>query len=205
MSSLRSWAPHRTRLQIGLWRHGWIGLVAVGLLCTVLGMQWLFVRPLERQQAEVELQLGRERAATVQRFEVDSATEAKVDQHAWQALQAVLVDEARVPTVLNEVLGLAKASALKIQQSEFQTSRQGYAGLHRVQVTWPVRGRYSALREFVERVLRQQPGVSLDEWSLARAAVEQGEVETRMRFSIWVRPAAALGSAPAAPVKDATP
>jgi Type II secretion system (T2SS), protein M subtype b len=179
----------RTRVDIAVWRYGWLWLViiALGLILIALELIW---QP--RQQASLETQRialaqQQQQYLSADKTQRTSARSSDVPNDL-ESLDRYTVSQQEVGTVLRQVLALGGTHGVALTQSEFQTSNEGHGGLQQVQITLPVRASYTALRAFTEASLRQHPMVSMDQINMKREAITQGTVEVRLKLSIWVDP-----------------
>lgn len=179
----------RLWLEILLWRHGlvWPGVLA--LLVAVLAL-WLVLLPsgahqLAQAQAEVQrLQSGQAVLA------LSPAERAGQEDAALVAeLDRVALSEQEVSEVLRRLGRIAQSKGLTLTETDFQATGEGLGGLRRLQLTLPLRAAYPQVRQFVEAVLLEFPGVSVDQMLLKRESVGQRQGEIRLRLSIWTNPA----------------
>jgi Type II secretion system (T2SS), protein M subtype b len=179
----------RTRLDIAVWRYGWLWLLVLALTLILMALE-LGWHP--RQQASLEAQRTalaqqQQQYLSAEKTQRTSARSSDVP-HDLESLDRYTVSQQDVGTVLREVLALGGTHGVALTQSEFQTSNEGHGGLQQVQITLPVRASYTALRAFTEATLRQHPMVSMDQINMKREAITQGIVEVRLKLSIWVDP-----------------
>lgn len=190
MSGVRwRWHTLRTGLEIGAWRYGWLWGVNL-----VLGLAVLLSHFVGLPQQHRAIDLARQILLGVQAEQArNSQSPVPVlptdnDPHQLAALTRIRVAEADVGEVVQRISRIASTQGLRLAQSEFQTSSEGHDGLRQVQVTLPLRATYPQLRGWIEAVLRQIPGVSIDQITLKRETVAQGQAEIRIKLSIWVAP-----------------
>lgn len=192
-----STAALRTRVDIAVWRYGWLWLLVVvlGLLLMALELGWQ-----ARQQASLQVQ-RQELAQRQQQYllaEKTPRTSARsVDvPNDLEALDRYTVSQQEVGAVLRQIVALGTAHGVALTQSEFQTGKEGHGGLQQVQITLPVRATYAALRAFTEASLRQLPMLSMDQINMKREVIAQGSVDVRLKLSIWVDPQKTRPSSP---------
>lgn len=190
MSAIAIWGARlRTHAEIALWRYGWVWLlVFVTALITVAAQAWWW--PQQRrelaaarfalEQARTEQERQRTIAPSALQFTGEDATLAQLSAYSYP--------DSKLSSILQSITQIAKSEGLVLAQSEFQTSSEGHGGLRQVQLTLPVRATYPQLRLFVEEVLRQLPGVSVDQLGLKRELVAQGQIDIRLKLSIWIDP-----------------
>lgn len=185
----RRWQQLRVYLEIGVWRFGWLWLliVAAGLMASLTQWWWL---PQQQKAGAAELQ-------TLTVLQLEQASKLKLpaqdlqlddDNSVLTELGRISYAEAEVTTVLRRIGQIASSSGLSLAQSEYQTSDEGHGGLRQVQVTLPMRATYPQMRQWIESILRQLPGVSIDQIMLKREAVSQSQGDIRIKLSIWVDP-----------------
>ncbi len=181
------WRQWRTGLDIGVWRFGWLWGVILATALAVLVFQWVVVPQQHRAN-----DLTRQALQTVETVRAQQrqrqASVVPMDQDAQPLadLRRISVAESDVGEVLRRISQMANAQGLSLAQSDVQTSSEGHGGLRQVQVTLPLRASYPQLRQWVEAVLRQLPGVSVDQIALRRETAAQGQAEVRVKLSIWV-------------------
>jgi hypothetical protein len=179
----------RLWVEILLWRHGavWLGVLALLLAALVL---WLAVLPNGAQQlahARAELQIIRSGQAMRTISPAERAGQQDVALVA--ELDRVALSEPEVSEVLRRLGRIAQSKGLTLSETDFQATGEGLGGLRRLQLTFPLRAAYPQVRQFVEAVLLEFPGVSVDQMLLKRDSVGQRQGEIRLRMSIWTNPA----------------
>lgn len=173
--------------QIYLWRQGWIVLLLLGLLvCTA----FLHYGLKPEQQAQ---QIAHKNALKIEQDNYQKLintptilTQITPDLDNLKKLNDRVYAQKDVGNLLQLIVQIAKAKNITLVQSEIQTVKEGYGGLQQLQVTFPVRTGYIQMRQFIQEVLRQLNGVSVDQISIKRENVAQGQLEARIKLSIWV-------------------
>ena len=183
------WAQPRLQLEVALWRAGWVWLVIAGVAAiTVAGWAWWW--PLQQRELAIL-------HATVNQARIDQARSRAApalapglsgDDAALAELHRIAYAETELSGVLRTVSALAKTEGIVLGQSAFQTSVEPHGGLRQVQITLPMAAAYPQLRRFSESVLRQLPGVSVDQFGLKREAIAQGQADARLKLSVWMDP-----------------
>jgi len=188
-SSPKHSAQHRLRLEVLLWRHGWGWLLLAVLVILFLTAQLLVLPKLAQQQDSHRKQLQQlqlEQSNLSQT--IDTALKPTGDKKILDQLLSVSIPEAEVSDVLRKIANMAERNGVALSQSDYQNSSKGHGGLNRLQVTLPLRASYPQLKQFIEQVLFEFPGVSLDDLVLKRESVAQNQVEIRIKLSLWVQP-----------------
>lgn len=173
--------------QIFFWRQGWVVLI---LLCMIVCTAVLHYGWKPQQHAQL---IAHKNSLTIaqnnyQKLVNAPATLTQIDPDldSLTQLNNRVYAQKDVGNLLQLIAQIAKAKNIPLAQSEIQTIKEGHAGLQQLQVTLPVRTGYIEMRQFIQEVLRQLNGVSVDQISIKRENVALGQLEARIKFSIWV-------------------
>ncbi len=188
----------RTRVDIGLWRHGWVWpvILATGLLLAAAHWLWIPQQQAALRTSQFEVNTAKQRLQIVRNIPV-IATPTIVTVDPKESLNGYTISEAELSNIVRQITEIAKTQGLVLTQSEFQTSNEGHGGLRQVQITLPVRANYAQVRSFAEAALRQLPMVSVDQIGIKRETIAQTSVEVRLKLSVWVDPRKGSSSASA--------
>lgn len=184
----RRWANTRLRTQIWLWRHGWVWPLVLVLMCSAGAAHWI------ERHLSVDSQVIADRLALLdtQRAQVINtappATEASAERATLQTLEEITFAEAQISDVVRRIYEAATTHELKVLQTEFRTNQQGFGGLRQQQMVLPVQASYPQFKAFLVNLVRQFPGLSIDQIAIKREAVSQSQPEIRVTLSIWVDP-----------------
>jgi hypothetical protein len=175
------------RAQIHLWRQGWVILLVLCLFTCAAALHYGW-KP--EQQAQLiahknilintQKQYQQLLKMPLAAYEVDPNL-AKLNQ-----LNDRVYAQKDAGIQLQLIAQIAKAKNILLAQSEIQTIQEGHGGLQQLQVTLPVRSGYTEMRQFIEEVLRQLNGVSVDQILIKRENVAQGQLEARIKLSLWI-------------------
>jgi hypothetical protein len=91
-----------------------------------------------------------------------------------------------LPDVMAQLERAAMQHDLLLEQGEYRLFREQDFRLARYQITLPVRGSYTDVRGFVNEVLDTVPAVALEELTLKREAVDEPELEAKVRFTLFL-------------------
>lgn len=182
-------AQPRVQLEVALWRYGWIWLLTgmAALIALPAGAWWSQAQQRELKTARSTLEQARVEQAKGRLLSMPALPSGSDDAVLSQLDQSIYADTA-LSSVLRSLAQIAKAQGLTLVQSDFQTLGDSHGGLRQVQLTLPVNAAYPQLRRFVEEVLRQLHGVSVDHLGLKRETVSQGQIEARLKLSVWIDP-----------------
>ncbi len=108
---------------------------------------------------------------------------------------ALLENVRGIPGVLARMHRLAAESGVALPEGAFKMVTEEGNPIARYQMTFPVKARYADTRSFVRAVLQDVPSLALDELSFRRDDANTPLLETRLRFTLFLR----------APEEDARP
>lgn len=84
------------------------------------------------------------------------------------------------------LFALSRKTGLTLSQAEYRLV-EDKNGLYRsYQILLPVKGSYSAIRQFCEKTLLAIPFASLDEMSFKRETIASDALEARLRFTLYL-------------------
>ena len=105
---------------------------------------------------------------------------------------------------LERVYAVARESGLAIQQGEYRLESRG-SGLLSYRLTFPVRGTYGQIRQFVGTTLKDLPIASIDALRFERRRVGDTQLEGQVRLSIYFRREGDHEIAVSAPSRESAP
>lgn len=159
------------------------GLLGLTLLGLALGLFFMLVRPLHIQSRVHQQQIHQLRVA--------AQTIAAKPVTATPDPIAALPPDSTAATTLGELEQLAQAHGFELTRGQYSVAAvNGAAGnearLARWQMVFLVKTDYPALHAFVAAALERLPNLMLDEVKLKRERVEDVELQTELRFSLFV-------------------
>jgi hypothetical protein len=173
-----------------LWRHGWgIVLVLTVLLSVAAGLAFKRHLLLQLQTAVAESDALNARLSDVQRTPPVPAP-ASPDAKAYQALQAATYQASEANNIVRRIHVMSREHQVIIAESDYRINSQGFGGLKQQQLTLPLQGKYPAVKAFVMQLLKEYPGLSVDQVMLRREDVSRDKPEVTIKVSLWVLPAA---------------
>ncbi len=92
----------------------------------------------------------------------------------------------KAPNLFKTIYGAAHDESINLTLGEYKfvPGKSGQVGSY--QVNLPVRGSYIQIRKFIVKVLNSVPSAALEEVSFRREAVSRGDLEAKIRFSIYM-------------------
>jgi hypothetical protein len=175
------------QVQIYTWRQGWVILLLLFLLACTLFLNYGW-KP--QQSAQV---IANKNALRVEQNKNQilvnaptSLTQIDPDLEYLKQLNERVYAQKDVGHLLQLITQIAMTKNISLAQSDIQTIKEGHGGLQQLQVTLPVRTGYLEMRQFIQEVLRQLNGVSVDQISIKRENVASGHLEARIKLSLWI-------------------
>lgn len=92
----------------------------------------------------------------------------------------------KAPALLKTIYRAARDESLSLAEGGYKYSLSKTGGIGKYQVDLPVRGSYVQIRRFIVKVLNTVPSAALDEVSFKREIVGSGELEAKIRFTIYL-------------------
>jgi len=169
--------------QIRQWgrRLGAVGLLGLTLLVLALGFFLSLVNPLQQQSRQHEQQLGQLRAAA-------QAVKAAPIVAAPDPV-AMLPPDSSAAAAVGELEQLAHAHGFELTRGQYSVAAVVGVPLARWQMVFQVKADYPALHAFVAAALEQLPNLVLDEVKLKRERIEDVDLQSELRFSLFVETA----------------
>lgn len=178
MKQARWWLLHVTR-SAGL--PGWAG-AALALAC---GALWFGASaPLASETAR----LAAGSAALEQRLAQQRPTlSAELSpQQQLEAFARRFPGEKGIAPTLARLHVLAKQRGVQIEQGEFKLANEPSEALGRYTIVLPVKADYRALRRFSRDLLREMPGLALEEVNLRRSDAKAPLLEAQLRLVLFL-------------------
>lgn len=175
------------QMQIYTWRQGWVVLLLLFLLACALFLNYGW-KPQQSSQVIAHKNALRVEQNKYQKLvhAPTSLTQIDPDLENLKQLNERVYAQKDVGHLLQLISQIAKAKNISLAQSEIQTIKEGHGGLQQLQVTLPVRTGYLEMRQFIQEILRQLNGVSVDQISIKRENVALGQLEARIKLSLWI-------------------
>jgi hypothetical protein len=158
-------------------RLGGVGMLALFLIAgsalAYLGLvrpDALRLRTLETREAALQARLGQ--------------TEQKVPDNFRPALPE-LPGENAWPAALGQIVLAAERQGLSLAQGEYRLTPDKSGKILRYQISLPLQGTYPQLRAFLDTVLTEVPGATLDEVGFRRDSIDTPQVEARVTLSLF--------------------
>lgn len=172
-----------THAHFALRRHGWPALAGVLMLLLIWPLSHWGTDPARQEAAALQASLQ------VQRRQQAVQPDARATQNNLVAeFQARLpAPEAALEAV--QVIHTAAAKhGIKLAAGEYRLLREGNSPvMQRYQITLPATGAYLDLRAWMASVLNTLPTIAIEELSLVRQNVGTPALESRVRWTLYLK------------------
>ena len=188
----KNWAAQRLlwesrrRIQLFVWRFGWLGVLT--LVCLLTSGAALLI---EHQQVK-SLNRARSAAAYSQTVQSIPSDVVKGDVGSkgvtrLQAFDAYLLPHDEIPHVLKNLISLATDSELLLARGEYKAQAEMQGGFLRYGMTLPVKGDPQAIHTFILTALAQNRTLALEGIQFKREQIESPEIEARIQWVLLTR------------------
>jgi hypothetical protein len=174
MSNLR-----RLLAWLGTW-----GVVGIGVLIACATFYWSALKPAERDLAVQRLAAQNLKPRSPPQ---PVATDHRRDQ--LRAFQDLFPTSDKIPAEVERLWHLARSIKLELPAGEYRLET-ATPGLVRYHITFPVRGSYGQLRQFMDMLLLTVPTLSIDSLRFERKKVTETQIDARLQLTLYFRPAA---------------
>jgi len=163
---------------------GWPGAAGTALLVAALGYGLAAVLPVQRQLASLHArtaQAERQAAAVHSGLQPAPADAAARRRQFYSALPA----QEEVADVIERIYAAAETAHLSLLHGEYTGADVPSTGLVRYRIVLPLQGSYAQVRGFASAAAAV-PGLVLDDLSLKRQSVGEGQLEARAQLSLFL-------------------
>lgn len=187
-SMLSLW--NRARLAFRRWlrRMGWPGMLAIGIFAVSTAFFFSAIRP-----EQTRLDSARQGAVALnEQLALDSkslngATLSTEDQLA--VFYQKFPTEGNSSQWLGKLVALASNRGLSLNDGEYKATRDRVGRLMRYQMTFPVKGPYPKIRQFLTDLPDALPVVALENVQFERQKVADPDVEAKIRLVLYLEQA----------------
>jgi len=178
---MNGWLEHLRR-EVG--RLGTMGVVGIGLLVFAVAFYFSALRPGERALGELRVE-ARDLERQLQ-MGGSLATRERTPSEQLAAFYAFFPASGETSALLKRISAAAGSRGLELQSGEYRMQQSQGARLARYEITLPLKGSYTQVRDFVADVLAAVPAAVLEEVNLRRESIESARLEARVRFTVYV-------------------
>jgi Pilus assembly protein, PilO len=121
-----------------------------------------------------------------------TAEAAPAADKAPVAGERVLPARAEMPTILRQIFSRAAQAGLAVDNGKYELLAGGSSGIVRYQIELPITGPYPQIRSFIDATLASMPAVALNEITLDRKTIGEGNVDAQIRMTVYTGASSAI-------------
>ena len=134
--------------------------------------------PQYRQLGELRRELG----LIQQRPAADATPQQRMSEFV-QKLPA----RAELPKVAGQIFAIAGAAKVSLDKGRYELAPLKSGHLARYRMSFPIKGTYTSIRQFLDATLNALPAVSIEGLRIERKTVSDALVEADVRLTVFVR------------------
>jgi hypothetical protein len=92
-----------------------------------------------------------------------------------------------LPQIAAQIFGLAAVAGVTLERGRYELTPMHSGHLARYRMVFPIKGRYPAIRHFVDATLMAIPSAAVEGLRIERKSVGEDNVEVELGFSVFVR------------------
>jgi hypothetical protein len=127
-------------------------------------------------------ELRRELALTQQRPVADATPQQRLSQFV-QNLPA----RGELPKVVGQIFAIAAAAKVSLDKGRYELAPLKSGHLARYRMSFPIKGTYTSIRQFLDATLNALPAVSIEGLRIERKIVSDALVDADVRLNVFVR------------------
>ena len=158
-----------------------------GLVLLVLSIAgYLSVSYWENSRLEVLTQEASSEKHRLEMSRLNPGGEVTSPAAQLQAFYQYFPTQQAAAGLFRTIYGAAHEESLNLEVGEYKfvPGKSGRIGSY--QINLPVKGSYIQIRKFIVKVLNALPSAALEEVSFRREAVSRGDLEAKIRFSLYM-------------------
>jgi hypothetical protein len=98
-----------------------------------------------------------------------------------------LPKRSELPRIAGQIFKLAASAGVTLDRGRYELAPLHSGHLARYRMTFPIKGPYPGVRQFIDATLNAIPSAAVDGFRIERKAAGDANVEADLRFSIFVR------------------
>lgn len=180
------WYGHQLLKALGVW--GAIGCVLIIFTSSLI---YYADAPSTASKLEVQ-QASKSLAATLKKLDDNALIQTNPSINSLLAVIDLLPEEQSLPTILNQMHKQAKLAQLPIASANYKWRKVKkntvFTGKNIVQyeITFTVKGSYTAIRNMINAILAQTPTLALDSLELKRDNSTSVLTEAKLTFLVYL-------------------
>lgn len=159
----------------------------IGLVLLLAAGAWMAFVHIPDTQRLADLQ---DKATRLEARLAEPAEEAPASPvEKLQAFYQSIPPQDKIPERLGELFKLAGSQGLALDLGDYALVHDNTGRLDKFQITFPVKGSYPKLRQFIFDAIAETPGLALEGLALKRERIGDAEIEARLTFLLFVEKA----------------
>ncbi len=98
-----------------------------------------------------------------------------------------LPKRSELPGIVGQIFKLAAVAGVTLDQGRYELAPLHSGQVARYRMSFPIKGRYPSIRQFIDAVLSTVPAAAVDGMRIERKTAGDVNVDADLRFSIFVR------------------
>ena len=163
---------------------GWQGIAGIVLLAIAGEFHFMALKPMEQETSYLHnlLEVARSKVSMQGRtFSLGSR------QKELAMFYDSLPEEKDVTDVLASIYSTAEASGVQFKEAAYHLEEKD-KHLSEYTVTFPVKGEYMKIRQFIFHVLVKHPAMALDQINFQRDKINDATLKAEIKLTLFLRP-----------------
>lgn len=180
------WYGHQLLKALGVWG-------AIGCVLMIFTSSLIYYADAPSTASKLEAQqASKSLAATLKKLDDNALIQTNPSINSLLAVIDLLPEEQSLPTILNQMHKQAKLAQLPIASANYKWRKVKkntvFTGKNIVQyeITFTVKGSYTAIRNMINAILAQTPTLALDSLELKRDNSTSVLTETKLTFLVYL-------------------
>ena len=182
------------RLQLAIRRLGWANALAILLLLLACCGFFGVLPELRAHDVRSRIALEQARKSLAQPQAVAALPAQSPTEQHLQAFRDLLGESRFAEQQIKTLFSIAAKNNLSLSQGEYKLLHEKNGGFDAYAIVLPVHGQYGAIRTFCQQVLLAVPFASLDQVDFKREAVNNSNLEAKLRFTLYLDHSSGSGS-----------
>lgn len=187
------------KVQLAFMRINWSNGI-VFAICAAGAVGWLWGVPHLRAEAEIQREaISQVRKSIQSPGRPVADVQRSVDEERLSAFYDIVGERRYAEQQVKTLFAIARKSGLTLRQAEYKFATDTSGHFYSYQILLPVKGPYSAVRQFCEQTLLAIPFASLDEINFRRDAIGSRTLEAKLHFTLYLNDVPAVAQRHVAP------
>lgn len=161
----------------------WPALAAVGVAAFATSLHVSAVRPAQGKVEALQRTLSELRA----QYPLNDPASRQNPHLQLVRFYESFPSLASAPNWLKQLYRAAQSNHLELMRGDYRILRKEHGQLSQYQMTLPLKGSYPNIRGFLNTVLSEFPGISLDNVAFERQKIGEADVQVSVRLTLYLR------------------